>query len=117
MLNVQKKQIAPDVTVLELAGRISIGRSAQQLEWEVDELLNAKARKVIFDLSAVDHIDSTGIGIIVLCSGKLKSSGGELRVGGAQGLVNQVLTMTKVDAIVGMYPSADEAARSFAASA
>ena len=113
MLTVEKKQVTPDVTVLELVGRIDIGRSAQQVEWEIDELLKAKARKVVLDLSRVDHMDSTGIGMVVLSSGRMKMAGGDLRVGGAKGLVGETLTMTKVDAIVGMYPSAEDAVRSF----
>jgi anti-sigma B factor antagonist len=113
MLTVEKKQVAPDVIVLDLIGRVALGRSAQQLEWAIEELLKAKARKIVLDLTRVDHMDSTGIGIIVLSSGKVKAAGGDLRVGGAQGLVREVLSLTKVDAIIGIYPSAEDAVRSF----
>ena len=114
MLSVEKTRLEPDVTVLAVAGRISIGRSAQQLEWEMDELVKGNQNKVILDLAGVSHVDSTGIGIIVLCSGKLKAAGGELRVAGASGLVDQVLRLTKIDNIVRMFPTRADAAAGFA---
>lgn len=113
MLNSQKKRIEPDIVVLEIAGRICLGRECQQLEWQVEDLLRANEKKVIFDLSGVNHIDSTGIGILAMCSGKLKKAGGELRVAGASGLVDEVLKMTKMDSILGLYPTAAAAAEGF----
>ena len=114
LLTIEKKSLPSDVTVLEIKGRISLGRECQQIEWTVDDLLKNNVRKVIFDLAGVNHIDSTGIGIIVMCSGKMKKAGGQLRVAGATGVVDQVLKLTKVDEIVGLHADAAAAAKSFA---
>jgi anti-sigma B factor antagonist len=103
MLEIQTRQMDPDITILEIAGRITIGRDSKQLEWAVDNLVGEGRKKVIFDLSRVTHIDSTGIGIIVMSAGQVKKAGGELRAAGASGHVEQVLRMTKVDAIVGLH--------------
>jgi anti-sigma B factor antagonist len=113
LLNIQKKTIEPDITVITLEGRICLGNSAKELEWQVAELQKADHKKVIFDLTGVTQMDSTGIGIIAMCSGKLKKAGGELRVAGASGLVEEVLKMTHMENIVGMYPTAAAAAAGF----
>lgn len=117
LLNIQKKRVEPDIMVIELEGRICLGNSAKELEWAVAELQKANERKVIFDLSGVPQMDSTGIGIIAMCSGKMKKAGGELRVAGAKGVVEEVLKMTHMENIVSLHPTAAEAVAGFASSA
>lgn len=113
MLTIETKRIDPDIVVLQLAGRLTLGRDAQHVEWQVADLVKSAEKKVILDLSQLDHIDSTGIGIVVACSGKLRQSGGELRLAGAKGLVAEVLKLTNVSAIVSMFDNADAAAQNF----
>ena len=81
----------------------------QQIEWLISDLLSQDEKKIIFDVSGVSHIDSTGVGIIVMCFGKMKKAGGDLRLAGARGLVEEVLKMTEVDSILPLYPSAEAA--------
>jgi anti-sigma B factor antagonist len=113
MLEIQTKHVQPDIVVLEIAGRITLGRESKQLEWAVESLVDEGRKKIIFDLAGVTNIDSTGIGIIVMSSGKLKKAGGELRVAGAAAHVEEVLKMTNVDQIVVLHPTIVAAATSF----
>jgi anti-sigma B factor antagonist len=113
ILNVQSKKVEPDIAVLELTGRITMGSDSQQIEWELAELLKGNQKKVIFDLTAVTFLDSTGIGILVMCHAKLKKAGGALRIAGARGMVEAMLDLTSVNKIVHFYPTADEAAQGF----
>jgi anti-sigma B factor antagonist len=115
VLNIQKKQIEPDVTVLHISGRLTMGRACQDVEWHLEDLLKEQRTKVVFDLSDLKYLDSTGVGIVVMCSGKLRKSGGELRVAGAQGDVVATLKLTHVDQIVPLFPSCSEAVESFLA--
>ncbi len=113
MLEIQTKQLAPDIVVLEIAGRITLGRESKQLEWAVESLVGEGRKKVIFDMAGVTNLDSTGIGIIVMSSGKLKKAGGELRVAGATAHVEEVMKMTNLDQIVGIHATAAAAAADF----
>jgi anti-sigma B factor antagonist len=113
MLEIQTKQVPPDIVVLEIAGRITIGRDCQHLEWAAETLVREKRKKIIFDLAGVTHIDSTGIGIIMMSAGQVKEAGGELRLAGATGHVEQVLKMTNVHQIIGLHPTTVAAAASF----
>jgi len=90
-----------------------MGNEAKQVEWNVSELLVAGVKRIIFDLALVDGIDSTGVGIIVMCQAKLQKAGGSLRVAGAQGIVLETLQMTHVDRLVPIFPTAKEAAQDF----
>jgi len=70
-------------------------------------------KKVIFDMSGVTNLDSTGIGIVVMSAGQLKKAGGELRVAGATAHVEEVLKMTNIDKIVVLHPTTAAAAANF----
>ena len=94
--------------LLRFVGRITLGRESQQIEWKVADLNRDKARRVIFDLSGVTFMDSTGIGIVVMCSGKLKDAGGQLRLSGASGIVDQTLRMTGIQNLVPFHTTIDE---------
>jgi anti-sigma B factor antagonist len=113
MLEIRTKQMEPDIVVLEIAGRITLGRESKQLEWAVESLVGEGRKKVIFDIAGVTNVDSTGIGIIVMSSGKLKKAGGELRVAGASAHVGEVMKMTNVDQIVVLHPTTAAAAAGF----
>ncbi len=75
MLEIQTTHLRLDVVVLEITGRIKIGREGKQLEGAVDSLVSGERKKVIFDLTGVTHIDSTGIRIIVMSAGQVKRAG------------------------------------------
>jgi anti-sigma B factor antagonist len=108
MLEIQTKHVDPDIVVLEIAGRITLGRECKQLEWAVESLVSEGRKKVIFDLAGVNFVDSTGIGIIVMSAGKMKKAAGDLRLAGATAHVEEVLKMTSVDQIVGLHPTAGQ---------
>jgi hypothetical protein len=44
--------------VLQITGRITLGRDCQQLEWKVEDLVQEKKAKIVLDLAGVDHVDS-----------------------------------------------------------
>jgi anti-sigma B factor antagonist len=112
MMQIQTRNVAPDIVVLEVTGRITIGRDCRQLEWSTDALVRENKTKIVFDLSGVTHIDSTGVGIIVMSAGQVKKAGGKLRVC-AQGHVEEVLKLTSVDKVVDLHPTMATAAVGF----
>ena len=113
LLQIETKQVEPDVTVLMFTGKITLGRESQRIEMLVKELVEQNHKKLVFDLAGVTYIDSTGLGIITFCSAALAEGGGALRVAGASGLAEKLLHMTKLDQIIGLYPTADQACQNF----
>lgn len=113
ILQLQKSHPATDICLVEFTGKLMMGNDSRQVEWTVGELLGAGVKKIIFELSKLDSIDSTGVGIIVMCEGKVRKVGGEVRIAGATGLVRDTLVMTHVDRLVKLFPTASEAAKDF----
>ncbi len=112
-LQVGRKHIDPDITVLEISGRITLGFDCQKVEWQLAELMKENHKKVVFNLTEVATLDSTGVGILVMCCAKLRKAGGDLRIAGANAAVWDILKLTSVDKIIAFYPTVAEASEGF----
>lgn len=114
MLKIDQHDIGFGIVVLYVQGRLTLGRSAQDLEWKVEDLLKQQLPRVVFDLSELEFLDSTGIGIIVMCAAKLKEAGGGLRIAGASGGVAHTLHLCRVPDVAPTHQTVQGAADSFA---
>jgi anti-anti-sigma factor len=108
-----KRTLQPGMTALEMKGSIHCGSECALLEREVDGMIAARETLVIFDMAGVTHADSAAIGAIVRCLTKLKSAGGALRIAAAQPMINYSLKLAKVDLLIEMFPTVDQAAKEF----
>lgn len=113
ILTIERKNVQPDIAILEMTGRVTMGSDSQKIEWGLAELLKENHKKVVFDLAGVSFLDSAGVGILVMCHARLKKAGGALRIAGARGIVQETLDITSVSKIVHCYPTAAEAAQKF----
>ena len=113
ILNVQRKDVEPGIVALEMHGRIAMGSDSQKIEWGLAELLKENHKKVILDLTDVTFLDSSGIGILMMCHAKMKKAGGALHIAGARDMVEETLEITSLNKIVRCYPTAAEAAQGF----
>jgi anti-sigma B factor antagonist len=113
LVRIEQKPIESDIVLVKLFGRISLGRDCQDVEWAVDELIRDSRKKVVFDLTELDYLDSMGIGIIVMCCGRMKEAGGELRLASLQPRIADLMKMTRLDQIFRFYPTAAAAIEDF----
>lgn len=105
MLRIETTRIGPDITLVELAGRITVGTDSRRMEEVVLELLRQERKKIIFDMSAVDYVDSTGMGSIAYCFAKAMRAEGGFRIAGASHRVKDLFRITRMDTILPSYPT------------
>ena len=110
LLEIAERQMAPDITLVELTGKLAMGRECQRIETLVEDLVKRHAKRVIFDMTGVDHSDSAGIGMLALAAGRMKESGGSLVVVAAEGKVLHLLNLTQLTSIIQVCPTVDAAA-------
>jgi len=115
ILQITRRTIQPGMIALEIKGSIHSGPECAKLGQEVDKLIEERQTRVIFDMSAVTHADSAAIGAIVKCFTKLKGVNGALRIASVQPMVDYSLKLTKVDRVIDIFPSVDQAAKGFSA--
>ncbi len=84
------------VTVLEMKGRITMGKEATALREKVAELTAANVRNLVFNLEGVDFIDSTGLGALVMCVTNMQKAGGNVKLVNLNKRNIELLVMTRL---------------------
>lgn len=112
-MDLKRKQIHPDVAVLEMSGRILMGPDCKAIEKEIDLLIEQSQKRVIFDLTRVVQIDSAAVGQVAKSFSRMKQSGGELRLAGVKGMLEGVFKMTQLHKVIAMYPTPQDASENF----
>ena len=113
VLQIETRKLDPDITVLALTGKVTMGRESQRIEPLVNDLLRQDQKKIIFDVSGVDYMDSTGIGIIAYCSATVAQAGGKLHLAGAGGKVEHLLNATRLANIISCHATVEAAGKAF----
>ena len=106
---IESRQIPGGAAVVAISGRLVLGRDVEKLETLTSELISKGARKFIFDMSAMDYADSSGIGTLVACLTEIRKAGGELRVAAANARIQRLFNLTGINSMMTMYPSVAEA--------
>ena len=109
ILKIEKRQLENGVAVIELGGRVAIGRESGDIEPEVLGAIKEGAKMVILDLARVSHVDSTGIGVMAYCYGKAAQAGIELRISGAKTNVFGSFQITRLVNVIPFFPDLDSA--------
>jgi anti-anti-sigma factor len=102
-------EIAPGMVLVPLSGKLMLGQGGGQIVGLVEDLLRQGKRIFIFDLSAVDAIDSTGIGHFIASFNKIMAVGGDMRMVGATGHVFESFRVSLLDTVFPFFPSVEAA--------
>lgn len=113
ILEITKGQLKDGIAVLTLRGSIHTGPDCRRVEHEVEDLVHGNQTRAIFDFTGITHIDSAAIGTVVRCYSRLKLAGGMLRLAGCNGMIESSLKLTRVDKVIGIFPTATAAAEDF----
>ena len=101
------------VAVLEMKGRITVGKEATALREKVAELVAAGVHKLVFNLAGVDYIDSTGLGALVMCSTTLRKAGGNVKLVNLNRRNIELLVMTKLATVFEIFTDEGDAVSSY----
>jgi anti-sigma B factor antagonist len=103
-----------DVTVIDAAGRITLGEGASSFRDTVRDLAAKGDKKLLLNLSDVSYIDSSGIGEMVSGFTTVTSHGGQLKLLGLSKRVKDLLQITKLYTVFEVFDDEASAVRSFA---
>ena len=77
------------------------------------EFIEQDKKQFIVDLSAVDWMNSTGLGILISGYTTLRNNGGKLKLANVTEKIKTLLVITKLDPVFESYDSIAEAIKSF----
>jgi anti-sigma B factor antagonist len=102
-----------DVTVIDVAGRITLGEGSSVLRDAMRDLVGKSQKKILLNLGEVSYIDSSGIGELVSGFTTVTNSGGALKLLNLNKRVKDLLQITKLYTVFDVHEDEASAIRSF----
>lgn len=87
-----------DVTVVDVDGELTVGNRGE-LKRAVLERLQDGDRAFLFDFDGTNYIDSSGLGVLVSLSKKIREKNGRLRLAGLNEDLRTLFELTKLDTL------------------
>lgn len=109
-----KEQMKGDVLLLSPAGELMGGDETKVFQDRIYKAIQEGVIHVVFDMEAVKWMNSSGLGTLMSGLTTLRGSGGDLRLANVSDRVRRPIEVTKLDKVISMFGSADEAVDSFA---
>ena len=81
-----------------LSGNIYVEDAAKMRE-ALTSLIGSGHTSLLIDLSRVEYIDSTGLGMLVFLQKQAVKKGGSIRLKGLQGIVKELFELTRLSTV------------------
>ena len=87
--------------------------NAGEFKTAAEPLIEDRA-KIVFDLSRLQFVDSSGCGALLSCLRKVTGSGGDMKLCGVQKPVRVLFELVRMHRIMDVYNTRDEALAAYA---
>ncbi|NIM51116.1 MAG: anti-sigma factor antagonist [Gemmatimonadales bacterium] len=107
-----RKDEAKGVVVIGVDGQLIVG-NRHELKKKVVDAMEAGELRFVVDFADTGYIDSSGLGVLVSLSKKIREAGGDLRLAGLNEDLRTLFELTKLDTLFTIMGSAEEAVAAF----
>jgi anti-sigma B factor antagonist len=101
------------VTIVTFPGEYLDASVVKEFKEDIARVIEGNGRKVVFDISRLQFIDSSGLGAILSCLRKLNGAGGDLKLCGMTKPVRALFELVRMHRIMDIYNTRDEAVSAF----
>ena len=105
-------EVDDDILIIRADGGLNSENSAQFIS-ELATLIDNGQSKIVVDCSRLTYISSYGLGVLMRLHAKLAKRGGNVKLACVKGLVEKVLTVTRLNSVLEIYPDVDRACLMF----
>ena len=102
-----------EIAIVTLSVEYLDASTVKEFKTDMAQYTEGDAKKVLFDLSTLQFIDSSGLGAILSCLRKLNDSGGELKLCGMTKSVRSLFELVRMHRIMDIYDTRDDAISAF----
>lgn len=110
-MNLTMNSRFPDGTscILEIEGEVDVYTSPQ-LKQDLVQFAERGVKRIIINLSKVEYLDSTGLGVLIGGLKRLREVGGNLALVGPGMRIQRIFEITGLNKIFDIYQTEEEAA-------
>ncbi len=101
------------VTILAIEGRLD-PEETQQMEKKVLEVVDSDDKRLLFDFSELEYINSSGLRILVMAYQRMKQNKGHVAICNIRDYILEVFEISGYDRIFSIFPNKEEALKTFA---
>jgi anti-sigma B factor antagonist len=94
--------------ILSVGGEVDVA-TAPRLREQLIDLVNGGHHRIVVDLSDVEFLDSTGLGVLVGALKRVRTQDGDLALVCTESRILKVFEITGLTKVFTMYESVDEA--------
>jgi anti-sigma B factor antagonist len=105
-------QKSDGITIIDVKGQLIVG-NRQELKQKVLDEMETGSRRFLVDFAGTGYIDSSGLGVLVSLSKKIREQGGELRLANLNEDLRTLFELTKLDSLFHIATNRDDALASF----
>jgi len=91
-----KVEVDSDIIFVKLSGSL-VASTLEELKSQVQKLIDKKFVHIVFDLSRIDFVDSSGLGLCISTARDLAAISGKLVCYGLNENVQKLFKMTRAD--------------------
>ncbi len=95
-------------SVLQVGGEIDVA-TAPRLREQLLKVVNDQRFQIVVDLTDVDFIDSTGLGVLIGALKRVRTHGGNLALVCTEPRILKVFEITGLDQVFQIHPAVDAA--------
>jgi anti-sigma B factor antagonist len=96
-------------SILHVAGTLSVGDSARALQEHFDRVANERTGALLLELSGLEHLDSTAVGVLVGGLKRFDAQGRRFFLVSPRERVASVFRITHLDSIFRVFPDVQAA--------
>jgi anti-sigma B factor antagonist len=108
-----KEREANGITILDISGRIVLGKETAALRDSIRERIAQGKKNILLNLSEVPFIDSTGIGELVSAFITVRREGGDVKLLNLTKRVRDTVEIVKLGSIFELFDDEAAALKSF----
>lgn len=96
-------------TILRIEGTLALGDATRALQERLEKVSGERTGSVVLDLSGLEHLDSTAIGVFVGGLKKFEAQGRRFYLVNPRERVAAVFRITHLDSVFRTFPTVDAA--------
>ncbi len=109
-----KPRMHNDVAIITIPGDHLDAGNVKEFKRDIVPLLETH-KQIVFDMSELRFVDSSGLGAILSCLRQLNATGGDVKLASLSKGVRALFELVRMHRIFDIYNSADEAAQAYSA--
>jgi anti-anti-sigma factor len=98
-------------TVLRIAGTLALGENTRALQERFDVVATERGGALILDMSGLEHLDSTAIGVLVGVLKRFEAQGRRFYLVSPRERVASVFRITHLDSVFRVLPTVEAAVK------